>query len=276
MDQNNISTLPEDERFLTIEERDKRIRDEITSYGFVRDCRLADRYCVPQRECIEYSICRGGVVFHQIPKRIKSLYLFVNEDKCDIFSCRVPGIDMLYPGRQFITINNPAENVHYDLRSMTKDPSFGGIKGKERVYCANSIISPDHFVAVRASIIDVIVFSSGFLRIDLINMACESVSFAASKFFDQCLDVRVDSGVRPGEVFFSGVHSGMVVHHPVLALALKNQAEIGVLDRNNGTLYARAAFLYLPDEYGNRFVDINKIQGESSHKRNLELFSVPA
>ncbi len=266
--------LTEQEKALTLEERDAIIVDEIKGLGFISNRRLAKDTDVPHHQDIEFEFNNGSIKFLDLPKKADSLYFMTKtKDRPDIYTEDPSLMLSLYPDREVIKIDTPKTGCEYDLDRLSHTPGVMGFSGRGRICYTNTISSPKRFRAIRGSIIDIVLLRDGYIRIDLINTSCETLSFLPSKHFENALDIHLDSDPKFGGIFLTGVKNGLVIYHPVLAQALKLQSEIGVIDRNEGLFYAHTPFFYCPEEFGECFVDMMRTQGRSSIKDNIELLS---
>ena len=267
-------TLLEEEKNLSLEDRDAIVVDELKNLGFIRNNRLVKEADVPLHKEIKLEFEDGIFKVVSLPEHTTSIFLVNTDDKPDIFLEGPALLKTIYPNREVVEIKNPRESYPYDLNELAENAKKMGLAGKGEIIYTNTISSPSHFRTIKGSLIDVILLKDGNIRIDLINLLCKTLSFSPSKSFENALDICVDSPPIIGDIFLTGIKNGLVINHPILAQALKLQAEIGPLDRNKGTFVAHASFFYSPEEYGERFVDISKAQNISSIKQNIELLSM--
>ncbi len=269
---NNDASLTGKKAVLSLAEKDREILEEIKNNGFIRESRLVGAEDVPKHRSIEAEIEKGVLKFIRLPESSGPLYLMGSKDRLDFFTEDPGDLKLIYPTHEFAEIAEPRIGAKYDLHMLIKDSAWS-IPGKKRAIYTNTLSAPYHFKEIRCSLIDVILLKEGNLRIDLINLECESLSFVSSEQFSNSMDIELDGYPKIGDIFLTEVKNGLVIHHPVLWQALKMQAELGIVDRYNGRFYAHVSYLYAPDEFGERFVDANKVQNKSSMQVNIERFS---
>lgn len=269
MTKNNNISIPRANR--TLEEKDKAVIEEIRYYGFIKNEHLVEDKEVPRHESIEYEYKDGTVMFSHLPEKTELLCIVPTKERPLIFTEFPSEYKLIYP--EILELKDIAENVAYDLNKMTGNPESLGLSGMGKVVCANSICTPNRFREIKGSFIDVILLKNGNIRVDLINLSCETITFVGSSDYDG-LDILLDDEYpKLGGIFLTGIRNGLRIHHPALAQALKHMAEISIIDRNEGRFYGHVMFFYCPEEYGERFVGLSRAQGESTIKRNIEMLT---
>lgn len=268
--------LSESERNLSFEERNKIFQDEIKNFGFIRDCRLACKNDVPPYHCIEFEFDNNIIKFKTIPKNVNELYFVINEKKIEIFDWDEGFFHLAYANCEVLKIKKPKLNIKYNLAKIIKNSQKLPLGDSGNMYFGNSIGDNHHFTAINTSIVKVVILRDGYLRFDLKNTNCDTISFRSSECFENAFDLIVDDEMKQGDVFFTGIRSGMVIYHPPLAAALKNQAILEPFDMNNGIFYAEVTFGYSPTgSKSNVFIDLEKIFNNSSHIINYDYFNSP-
>ncbi len=264
--------LTETEKSLSLEERDKTVIDEIENMGFIRDYRLIDRQNIPKREGIRFKYTNGAIEFTELPGACSILIFVFSDNDLRIFDTDNLDLALAYPDSHIITINKPKEGVYYDLFALSDGHLKNHLINGETYYFSNMIATPHYYGMIDFSMIDITLLKDGYVAIDLINTHCHSISFSKSQFFENALDLRINADPQEGDIYLTGIKDKLVIYHPILRMALMNQASIGILDRINGSFYAHVTFYYFKDAFNNCFVDILKVRNESCLKKNLNLF----
>ena len=269
--------LTEEEHELTLNERYKIIIDELMNMGFIRDYRLLDRRDIPQRDGdIRFSYKDGVVNFSELPRLCDKLIIAISLEDITILDKELPGIDMRYafPDQEIIEIPHPFTGVDYNLKELAIDPSRIGLEGSGECYFCDTIVTPHYYRKLAGSVIDLILLRDGYVYIDMYNVkGCRSIAFTESEFYENALDIRVNTEPKPGELYLSNIKKGTTIYHPILKRALSSQAFLGIIDRNKGIYYAHVTYYYFAGPFGASFVDIAKARQESSLLKNLEYFT---
>lgn len=272
MDQKKLNrdNMPEE---LQIEECNRLCQEELRIFGFIRDFRLADAYDVPKHQAICFRYNDGKIVFEKLPVEVKELYFLIKQGKVDIFTQKIEGLELLFDDRKLIKLEAPKLNCSYDLNSDSGTESSDFFRGSGILYFENTISGPEHFIQVDSSGINVIILNDGYIRVDLVRFACESISFRMSDKYENTLDVFSDDEEKPGDIYVTNVRNGMIIKNPVLASALKHQATIGPLDMKKGLYYAVCTFRIVPGAKTSQLIDTMKYLDESSYVYNMNLFA---
>ncbi len=275
MDQKMIvgSTLTAEGKELSIEDRNEICREEIMNIGFLRNYRLADATSIPTHQSIALRYNEGQIYFEKMPEEISNLYILIKQNHVDIFSRYFEGLDKIFPDREIIRIASPKIDHAYDLGLLSGRKAAGYLKGSGVLYFENTISGPDHYLKTDASGINVIILKDGYIRIDLVKLICESISFRLSDVYENAFDVFVDEEPRPGDSYITNVENGMIIYSPTLTSALKHQATLGPIDMNKGIYYASCAFRIVPGMKTGQLIDVEKYHDQSSIAYNLELLA---
>ncbi len=267
----STGALTEEEKSLTIEERDKILIDEMKSLGFLRDFRLLDKKDIPYRGDIRFEFDNGTIKFTELPNDCDILIFAISEEKVTILDNEWTDTDLKFgfPGRDFIRIPHPTIGTVYDLKALANDPSKVGFSGKGKRFYCDTIPTRHFYEKFDVSAINVMLLRDGYVYIEFFNMDCNSISFKFSEFYQNCLDVAVNTEPQLGELCLPRLENRTTIYHPILWLALSSQASIGVIDRNEGIFYAHSMFYFVPEAFGKNFVDINKAYNTSVHEDNL-------
>ncbi len=268
------SSLAKDEQNLSLEQRNKIYAEEMRKYGFLGEARLAYASEVPQHESIELSYNNGTVNIDSLPPGCGELLFVIGRSRFDAFSEDIEGIEAIFADHQIITLERPEEGISYDFGSLAGGKEIPHLKGEGSLYLGNSISGPGHFRAIAGSIVEVVIMQGGYIRIDLANLECASLSFRLSRSYDNAFDVIVDTDIRAGDVYISNVRNGMILYNPALASALRHQAVLERIDVDKGRFCAVCEFCDPVETPIDHFVDANRYNGLSSQSINREMFFV--
>jgi hypothetical protein len=278
MDQKKITlqdgSLTKEEAAMSLERRNCIYSEELQNFGFLRDFRLAKKDTLPPIQQISLSFRDGSIRFTKLPKDLQEITLVLADGKLDIFTSAFPHPELAFPNRQHIQIPSPDVKKMYDLRHLAPDGSKIGLNGEGNLTLYNSVTDTTHYELLQGSLINVTILQDGYLRVDTLNVECNSLIFRASSLFENAFDVVVGEEMQPGDILIANMQSGMVFHHSSLAAALKNQALLGASDVNGGIFYGFCAFTYAPEltEPG-ILIDAEKLRGSNSHECNLDYLS---
>lgn len=280
MDQKKIilrdGSLTKEEAAMSLERRNCILAEELQNFGFLRDFRLAKKDTLPPIQQISLNFRDGNIQFTKLPKGLQEITLVLADGKLDIFTAAFPHPELAFPNRQHIQIPSPDVKKIYDLRLLAPDGSKIDLSGEGNLNLYNSVTDTSHYELLHGSLINVTIFQDGYLRVDTLNVECNSLIFRASSLFENAFDVVVGGEeMQPGDIFIANMQSGMVFRHSSLAAALKNQALLGASDVNGGIFYGFCAFTsYAPEltESG-ILIDAEKLRGSNSHECNLDYVS---
>jgi hypothetical protein len=278
MDQKKITlqdgSLTKEEAAMSLERRNCIYSEELQNFGFVRDFRLAKKDTLPPIQQISLNFRDGNIQFTKLPKGLQEITLVLADGKLDIFTPEFSYPEFIHKDRQHIRISSLDVKKTYDLRLLAPDGSKIGLSGEGNLNLYNSVTDTSHYELLRGSLINVTIFQDGYLRVDTLNVECNSLIFRASSLFENAFDVVVGEEMQPGDILIANMQSGMVFRHSSLAAALKNQALLGTGDVNKGKFYGFCSFTCAPEltEPG-ILIDAEKLRGSNSHECNLDYLS---
>jgi hypothetical protein len=278
MDQKKITlqdgSITKEEAAMSLERRNCIYSEELQNFGFLRDFRLAKKDTLPPIQQISLSFRDGSIRFTKLPKDLQEITLVLADGKLDIFTAAFPHPELVFPKRQHIHISSPDVKNTYNLRLLAPNGKKVGLNREGNLTLYNSVTDTSHYERLHGSLINVTIFQDGYLRVDTLNVECNSIIFRASSLFENAFDIVVSEEMQPGDIFIANMQSGMVFRHPSLAAALKNQALLGASDVNVGKFYGFCSFTCEPELTGpGILIDAEKLRGSNSHECNLDYVS---
>jgi hypothetical protein len=274
------TNLMDSEKNFSLEQRNEIFLDELETFGFLRNCRLAEADSLPIHDYIEIKYEHNDFCLSHLPNNTNKLHLLIsNNDILNIYTnddvFTLP--DRVYSGREIITIDNPQTGTLYHLGELCSAPT-DMMTGEGTLCFVNTLTMPHRFVYQKYSTIDIILCKDGYLKLNLNN--CEfkgnNIIIRKSIFFEQAFDIilGVDEPVD-GDFIIQDVKDGMVIYNPILASALTQQAVIEALDVVNSVFVGKVSYFYDPDNYEPfYFVDYVKSEGVSTCSYNKDIFSI--
>ena len=266
-------SLGKTDQELSFEQRNIIYAKEVREYGFLREDRLADASKVPKHESIQLSYNNGTVQIDSLPSGCKELCFVIGGNRFDALTINFEDIDTIFPDHQVIRLERPEKNKAYDLCSIAGVKEIQRLKGMGSVYLTNDITGYGHFRVIEGSFVTAVLLKSGYIRVDLKNLVCESLCFRMSKLYDNAFDVIVDTDIRAGDVYLSHVYDGIVIYNPALASALRHQAILMRIDTDKGLFCGVCEFCDPVETSIDHFIDANRYNGWSSHVQNRKMFS---